>query len=78
MYGAAFTVLLSAVAVVLLLTLVYTSVNQMRPVVIVEAMHDHLVEARARQLKDVVQRTHRQPQLDAPHCRPSSAIRPAL
>lgn len=65
-YGATLTVALSVVAVVLLLALVYNTINQMRPVVIVEAIHDHLVEARARQLERIVARTRRQPRLDAP------------
>ena len=67
-YGAALAVVLSVVAVGLLLILVYSAVNQMRPVVIVEAIHDHLIEARARQLRSIVARTRREPELDSPVC----------
>jgi hypothetical protein len=37
----------------------------MRAVVIVEAMHDHLIEARRQQLERVVGRTQRAPRRDA-------------
>jgi uncharacterized membrane protein len=63
-FGAGLTVAMSVVAVGLLLVLVYAAVNQMRPVVIVEAMHDHLIEARLRQLRWIVARTHRTPRLE--------------
>ena len=69
-YGSTLAVLLSVVAVGMLLLLVYTSINQMRPVVIVEAIHDHLVEARGRLLRDVVCRTRRMPQLESGACTP--------
>ncbi|MDQ3889152.1 MAG: DUF2254 domain-containing protein [Actinomycetota bacterium] len=65
-YGATLAVVLSVVAVALLLVLVYSAVNQMRPVVIVEAIHDHLIEARARQLRSIVVRTRRTPELESP------------
>jgi len=66
--GAALTVALSVVAVVLLLVLVYAAINQMRPVVIVEAMHDRLVEARARQEARIVRRTRPLPRRPAAPC----------
>ena len=64
-YGATLALVLSIVAVALLLVLVYSAVNQMRPVVIVEAIHDHLIEARARQLRSIVARTRRTPELES-------------
>ena len=69
-FGATLAVLLSVMAVGLLIVLVYSAINQMRPVVIVEGIHDHLVEARARQLRDVVARTRREPRLSARPCTP--------
>jgi len=63
-FGAGLTVAMSVVAVALLLVLVYAAVNQMRPVVIIEAMHDRLIEARLRQLRWIVTRTHRAPRLE--------------
>ncbi|MFP5347327.1 MAG: DUF2254 family protein [Actinomycetes bacterium] len=69
-YGSTLAVLLSVVAVGMLLLLVYTTINQMRPVVIVEAIHDHLVEARGRLLREVVGRTRRTPQLESEQCTP--------
>ncbi len=67
-YGATAAVLMSALAVGLLLVLVYTSVNQMRPVVILESMHDHLIEARARQLRHLVARTRATPRRESLAC----------
>jgi uncharacterized membrane protein len=69
-YGAALTVVMSVVAVLLLLALVYSSVNQMRPVVIVESIHDHLIESRFRQLTAVVARTRRECRLGSAHTWP--------
>jgi uncharacterized membrane protein len=65
-WGAALTVAMSVFAVLLLLGLVYSAVNQMRPVVIVESIHDHLIESRVRLLNNIVNRTRREPALDAP------------
>jgi uncharacterized membrane protein len=59
----AVTLVLAAVAVLLLLPLVYTTLNQMRPTVVVEAVHDAVVSARARQLERIVRRTRRRPEL---------------
>ncbi len=60
-FGATLAVLLSVVAVLLLLVLTYAAVNQMRPNVIIEAIHDHLLEARVNQLHTLVDRTLRTP-----------------
>lgn len=62
--GTTLAVVLTVAAVGLLLVLVYNTINQMRPVVIVEAIHDHLVEARARQVRRLVNRTWSAPQLN--------------
>ena len=64
-FGATLAVLLSVVAVLLLLVLTYAAVNQMRPNVIIESIHDHLLEARANQLRTLVDRTRRSPQLES-------------
>lgn len=64
-YGATLVLFLSVIAVGLLLILVYTAIDQMRPAVITEAIHDHLVEARARQLASVVRPTRRTPELSS-------------
>ncbi len=49
-FGATLAFLLTAVALYLLLLLLYGTVNQMRPVEIAEALHDYTLEARKRQL----------------------------
>ncbi len=56
--GATLAFLLTVVALLLLLTLLYTSLNQMRSVEIVETLHDYLMQAREREL-ELVQRTKR-------------------
>ncbi len=61
-YGGTITVLLTAAALYLLILLLYTKVNQMRPAEIVEAIHDHTLAARARQLS-LVRRLRRTPRL---------------
>lgn len=47
-YGATFALLLTIVALFLLIVLLYTTIDQMRPVVIIEAIHDHTLRARER------------------------------
>lgn len=61
--GATLALLLTLVALYLLLTLLYTTVHQMRPSVIVEAIHDHALAARERQLP-LVRRTRRAPRYE--------------
>ncbi len=49
-FGASLALLLTIVALYLLILLLYTTMNQMRPVVIVESIHDFTLTARKRQL----------------------------
>ncbi len=70
-FGATLAVLLSVVAVLLLLVLTYAAVNQMRPNVIIESIHDHLLEARVNQLRTIVGRTRRAAQHE---CLMSTAV----
>jgi uncharacterized membrane protein len=49
-YGATLALLLTMVALCLLLLLLFTTINQMRPVEIVDAIHDRTLGARQRQL----------------------------
>ena len=59
---AAFTALiLTVMALILLLILLYTSINQMRPSVIIDAIHDYTLKARTKHLV-IVERTRRAPQ----------------
>lgn len=51
------------VALYLLILLLYTTINQMRPVEIIEAIHDHTLRARERQLRFIA-RTRRASRLD--------------
>ena len=48
-FGATLALLLASVALYLLLLLLYTTINQMRPVEIIETIHDHILAARERQ-----------------------------
>ncbi|MCC6890470.1 MAG: DUF2254 domain-containing protein [Hyphomicrobiales bacterium] len=57
-YGLATAGVMTVVALYMLILLIYTSINQMRPVVIVTAIHDHTLLARERQLA-LLQRTRR-------------------
>lgn len=50
-YGASFALLLTVVALVLLLGLLYTTIDQMRPEEIIGAIHDRVVTARRDQLQ---------------------------
>lgn len=59
-FGATLILVCGMAAVGLLLFLLYTTINQMRPTVVLEAIHDHVVETRVRLLRDVVQRTRRE------------------
>lgn len=55
----------TVIALYLLLVLFYTTVDQMRPVVIIEAIHRHALAARSAQ-RDFLLRTRRASRLDAP------------
>ena len=50
-FGATLALVLALVALVLVIVLLYTTVNQMRPVVVIEKIHDHALRARQRQLE---------------------------
>ncbi len=64
-FGGTLALLSTIVALCLLLALFYTTVNQMRPVVIIEAIHDYALAARKVQL-ELLRRTRRSPHLEAP------------
>lgn len=57
-FGATAAFLLTVVALYLLILLLYTTINQMRPVEIIAQIHNHILAARARQLS-LVHRTRR-------------------
>jgi len=63
-YGVALAGLLTVVALYMLILLIYTTINQMRPVVIIKSIHDHALLARDRQL-DLLRDTRRLPRLPA-------------
>jgi len=50
-WGGSVAFLLTVVALYLLVLLMYTTINQMRPVEIIEAIHDHILSSREKQLK---------------------------
>lgn len=58
------TILLTLVALSMLVVLLYSTINEMRPVNIIERIHDHILSARARQLAWIA-RTRPRPRLDA-------------
>lgn len=65
-FGASVALLLSLLALVVLVLLLYSTLNQMRPIRIVDAIHDLTLAARARQA-DFLRRTTREPAYhDAP------------
>ena len=64
-FGGAVALVLTILALVLLLALFYTTVDQMRPVMIIEAIHNHVLKARKVQL-GLIRRTRREAQLTAP------------
>lgn len=57
-FGATIALLLTVVALYLLILLLYTTMNQMRPVVIVESIHDRTLAARKHQLR-LIHKTRR-------------------
>ena len=63
--GASVALLSTIVALYLLLVLFYTTVDQMRPVVIIEAIHDHVLAARKAQLQ-LLRNTRRVPRMRNP------------
>ena len=58
-FGATLILLLTIVALYLLIFLLYASILQMRPAVIIEAIHDHTLKARARQ-RSLLRKTRRE------------------
>lgn len=61
-YGVALAGLLTVIALYMLILLIYTTINQMRPVVIIRSIHDHALLARERQ-RDLLRCTRRSPRL---------------
>lgn len=62
--GATLALVGTVLALSMLLVLFYTTVHQMRPVVIIDAIHDHALKARVAQFR-LLDRTRRTPQLQA-------------
>jgi uncharacterized membrane protein len=62
LYGVAMAGLMTVAALYMLILLIYTTIDQMRPVVIIKAIHDHTLHARERQL-DLIRSTRRSPHL---------------
>jgi len=56
--GASIAFLLTVVALFLLIILIYTTIHEMRPAIIIEAIHDNIIESRVRQLS-VLSKTRR-------------------
>lgn len=73
-FGASGVFLLTIIALYLLVLLLYTTINQMRPVEIIETIHDHTLRARERQLS-LIQRTRRAPVYDCEVCLSVKATR---
>lgn len=59
-FGATIAFLATTVSLYLLILLLYTTINQMRPIEIVEAIHEHILAARGRQLS-FIRKTRRGP-----------------
>lgn len=57
-FGATLALVLTIIALYLLILMLYTTINQMRPVVIIGAIHDHILAARACQL-ELIRKTRR-------------------
>ena len=63
-YGVAVAGVMTVAALCMLILLIYTTINQMRPVVIIRSIHDHTLLGRRRQF-DLLKRTRRAPQHSA-------------
>lgn len=68
-FGAAVAYLMTVIALYLLIVLFYSTIHQMRPPVIIQAIHNHTLAARKYQL-DLIRRTRRKPAFDAPITHP--------
>lgn len=64
-YGAAITYALTIVALALLIVMFYTTIDQMRPSAIIEAIHDHVLLAREAR-SALLRATRRRPRCAAP------------
>lgn len=64
-FGATLTFALTVIALSLLIVMFYTTIDQMRPVSIIEAIHNHVLAAREAQT-ELVRRTRRVAQFDGP------------
>ena len=64
-FGGAVTIVLTALALYMLLVLFYTTIDQMRPVVIIAAIHDHVLRARKVQ-RGLLRKTRRTSSCAAP------------
>lgn len=73
-YGATVAGVMALAALYILLILIYTTIDQMRPVVIIKAIHDHSLRARANQLP-LIRDTRRVPLLQAFFSTPVTADR---
>ncbi len=71
-YGGTVALLLTGVALCLLVLLLYSTIDQMRPAQIIKAIHDHTLLGRERQ-RVLLSRTRRTPHLAGPICRPVHA-----
>lgn len=63
--AAALAFVMTVIALYLLIILFYSTIHQMRPPVIIQAIHDHTLSAREHQL-ELIQRTRREQAYDAP------------
>jgi uncharacterized membrane protein len=73
-FGATLAVLLTVVALYLLLLLFYTTINQMRPIVVIEAIHDYVLAARKHQLQ-LIRKTRRSSDYESTASLPIKATR---
>jgi len=62
-FGGTMAFVFTVVALYLLVLLMYTTINQMRPVEIIEAIYNHILTSRAAQLQ-LIEQTRREPALE--------------
>jgi uncharacterized membrane protein len=73
-FGASLAFLLTMAGLYILILLLYTTINQMRPAVIIEAIHAHTLAARQSQIP-LILKTQRSPRAGGLICRPVKAHR---
>ncbi len=73
-FGASLAFLLTVIGLYILLLLLYTTINQMRPAVIIEAIHAHTLNARQYQ-RSLILKTRRSSRASGPIRRPVKAQR---